>query len=81
VILKITVRQYLLNNLFTSLANFASMYMNWQKRKKNTCRETKKLANLPQDVLYAKDIPSDVEDKVAKGILKGLDKLKKTMAT
>ena len=49
--------------------------------KKNTCSETKKLANLPQDVLYAKDIPSDVEDKVAKGILKGLDKLKKTMAT
>ena len=33
--------------------------------KKNTCSETKKLANLPQNVLYAKDIPADVEDKVA----------------
>ena len=46
--------------------------------KKNTCSETKKLANLPQNVLYAKDIPADVEDKVAQGILNALDKLKKT---
>ena len=46
--------------------------------KKNTRGETKKLANLPRDVLYAKDIPADIEDKVAQGILNALDKLKKT---
>ena len=40
--------------------------------------ETKKLANLPQDVLYAKDIPADVEDKITQRILNVLDKLKKT---
>ena len=42
---------------------------------KITRSETKKLANLPQDVLYAKDIPVDVEDKVSQGILNALDKM------
>lgn len=46
--------------------------------KKNTRGETKKLANLPRDVLYAKDTTADIEDKVAQGILNALDKLKKT---
>ena len=46
--------------------------------KKNKRGETKKLANLPRDVLYAKDIPADVEDKVAQGITNASDKLKKT---
>ena len=35
--------------------------------KKNTRGETKKLANLPRDVLYAKDTTADIEDKVAQG--------------
>jgi hypothetical protein len=43
--------------------------------KKNAPSETKKLAYLPWDVLYAKDIPpADVEDKVSQGILNALDK-------
>ena len=45
--------------------------------KKITQGETKKLAaNLPRKVLYAKDIPADIEDQRAQRILNALEKLK-----
>ncbi len=49
--------------------------------KKKTNAETKRLNNLPQDVLNAKDIPADVDEDnkvAAQGIHNYLDKSKKT---